>query len=365
MRRPAILIAGAGVVGASLALRLAQRGARVLCVDRSLRAGSGTTAGGFATATTYQCLPEPYFALNQAGIAEHMRLAGDLARSTWWHRCGTVAWTDHASFSDYLDQLTQWGCRVHRHDAESARLSLGDAVTFPAEGPIAFLPDEGWVDAVPLTERLLDEATRAGALVRLGTALTGVDVADGRVIAAELSDGQRVELDAVVNAAGSAADEVAAMAGAGSLLGAPHRSLVAHLLIDGDPPAFILRAPGASIRSDGPGRIVLYSDQVDRQLPDHPGAGDPELVKELLDRAQRVVPLLGTATVESADVIDDRRPRDELPSAGALSTLPGYYEAVTGAGVTLAPLLGRLLAEQIVTGTPAPLLAPFSPDRFR
>jgi glycine/D-amino acid oxidase-like deaminating enzyme len=365
MRRPAILVAGAGVVGAALALRLAQRGARVVCVDRSPRAGSGTTAGGFATTTAYQCLPEPYFALNRAGIAEHATLAGELGGSAWWHRCATVAWTEHASFSGYLDQLAQWGCPVRRHDAETARDALGDAVAFPAGHPIAVLPDEGWADAVLLTERLLDEATRAGALVRLGIALSSVDTVGGRVAAAELADGHRIEVDAVVNAAGSAADEVAAMAGAGSLLGAPRRSLVAHLLVGGEPLPFILRAPGVSLRSDGPGRVVAYSDQIDRRLPDQAGTPDPELVKELLDRAQRVVPLLGTATVESAGVVEERRPRDELPSAGALSAVPGYYEAVTGAGVALAPLLGRLLADQVTTGAPAPALAAFSPDRFR
>ena len=33
-------------------------------------------------------------------------------------------------------------------------------------------------------------------------------------------------------------------------------------------------------------------------------------------------------------------------------------------GITLGPLLGRLLADEIVRDAPSPALAPFRPDRF-
>jgi len=36
----------------------------------------------------------------------------------------------------------------------------------------------------------------------------------------------------------------------------------------------------------------------------------------------------------------------------------------THSGVTLGPLLGRLLADEIVRGAPSAMLAPFRPDRF-
>jgi glycine/D-amino acid oxidase-like deaminating enzyme len=49
---------------------------------------------------------------------------------------------------------------------------------------------------------------------------------------------------------------------------------------------------------------------------------------------------------------------------GALSQIPGYYEAVTHSGVTLGPLVGRLLACEILAGEVDPLIAPFRPDRF-
>jgi len=57
-------------------------------------------------------------------------------------------------------------------------------------------------------------------------------------------------------------------------------------------------------------------------------------------------------------------PGDERPIVGPLPGLTGVYVAVTHSGVTLGPLLARLLAEEIATGKMPPLLAPYRPDRF-
>jgi glycine/D-amino acid oxidase-like deaminating enzyme len=44
--------------------------------------------------------------------------------------------------------------------------------------------------------------------------------------------------------------------------------------------------------------------------------------------------------------------------------LDGLYLAVTHRGVTLAPVLGRLVADELAIGEPAWLLARFRPGRF-
>ncbi|MEV6648894.1 FAD-dependent oxidoreductase [Amycolatopsis sp. NPDC051371] len=356
---PKVVVIGAGVIGASVAYHLARRGARVHCVDRAVRPASGTTEIGFATATAYRRFPKSYFELNQAGIAEHAALAGEFAPAPWWHRTGTVAWTDDESFAGYLAQLAEWGCPVDRYAGPDAAGALGSSVAFPATGTVAVLPAEGWIDAVAFTRHLLDQAVSLGATLELNAEVTSVSP-DG----VRLADGRSIEADVVVNAAGSAADEIGALAGARPFLGPPRRSLIAHLLVDGDPLEYILRAPEVSIRPDGPGRVVLRSDRVDRGLPPLSGAPDPEFVKDLLDRAAKVVPLLGTATVRTAEVVDARCARDELPSVGPLSAVPGYYEAVASAGITLGPLFGRALAGRIVDGVGDELVDVFSPDRF-
>src|SRR6266540_353 len=57
-------------------------------------------------------------------------------------------------------------------------------------------------------------------------------------------------------------------------------------------------------------------------------------------------------------------PTDRLPILGRLPGLDGLYLAVTHSGVTLAPVLGPLVAEEIATGEQGRLLAPFRPGRI-
>ena len=48
----------------------------------------------------------------------------------------------------------------------------------------------------------------------------------------------------------------------------------------------------------------------------------------------------------------------------AVPSVPGYYEAVSHSGITLGPVIGRLLASEILSGKPDRLLADFRPERF-
>jgi len=74
--------------------------------------------------------------------------------------------------------------------------------------------------------------------------------------------------------------------------------------------------------------------------------------------------MLTTASLAQARIGVRPIPRDGLPCVGGVSAVSGYYEAVTDSGVTLGPLVGRLLAQEILTGMAGALLAPFRPDRF-
>ena len=70
----------------------------------------------------------------------------------------------------------------------------------------------GQINPIRLTRALARGACRAGATVRLGTAVEGIAVANGRVTAVRTSDGD-IPCEVVVIAAGAWAAEVGAMAG--------------------------------------------------------------------------------------------------------------------------------------------------------
>jgi glycine/D-amino acid oxidase-like deaminating enzyme len=57
-------------------------------------------------------------------------------------------------------------------------------------------------------------------------------------------------------------------------------------------------------------------------------------------------------------------PADGFPSVGPLDDVPGYYEAVAHSGITLAAIIGEVLAQEITDGEISPLIRPYRPGRL-
>src|SRR5204863_476800 len=141
------------------------------------------------------------------------------------------------------------------------------------------------------------------------------------------------------------------------------------LLAVTSPPAQSLRrvvhAPGIHLRPEAGGGLVLGADDVDAPAAEARSASRlDELAALLLERAGCVMP-----AVRGVKVVDRRvgvrpMPADRHTIAGRIPGLDNAWLIATHSGVTLGPLLGRLIAEEIVDGTSHAALAPFRPERF-
>ncbi len=78
-------------------------------------------------------------------------------------------------------------------------------------------------------------------------------------------------------------------------------------------------------------------------------------VRGLLDHAE-------TAALESARICIRSLPADRLPAIGAVRD--GLYVVATHSGITLAPLLGEIVAEELIADRASPALEGFRPGRF-
>ena len=355
---------GAGIVGSSVAYHLSEGGAQVVLIDGA-EPGSGTTSTSFAWVNANNKLPRDYFELNLAGMHEHGRLHDEIGGG-WLHPTGNLiqaADEERENLEKRVERLRSWSYAAEMLPASTVNERLEPRVVFPdPETRVAHFPKESWVDAPALTRTLVQAIGRNGASTLFGSVVRDIEV-EGGGATLSLENGETVHADAVVNATGAGAASVAGMVGRELPLDV-FPGLLVRVAVPGEPLSHLLHTPHINLRPDGPGYVLLHHDSIDEKLTDDfAGAEDP-LCVELLQRARRVLPALQEAEIVEARFGMRPVPADGHSCVGALSRIPGYYEAVTHSGVTLGPLVGRLLAREILTGKVDPLIAPFRPDRF-
>lgn len=81
-----------------------------------------------------------------------------------------------------------------------------------------------------------------------------------------------------------------------------------------------------------------------------------------LDQLRELLVGAGDARLVDVRVGVRPMPDDGLPLVGAVPGVPGLHLAVLHSGVTLAPVVGRLLAREIIDGLPVPELDGVRPD---
>jgi glycine/D-amino acid oxidase-like deaminating enzyme len=359
-----VTVIGAGIVGSSVAYRLSEGGAEVVLIDGA-EPGSGTTSTSFAWVNANNKRPRAYFELNVAGMGEHERLRDEIG-GDWLYSTGNLIWAvgeEQENLEKRVERLRSWSYAAEMLPASTVSKELEPEATFPdPDLQIAHFPEESWTDAPALTRTLVEAAVRNGAREHFGNAVRGIE-AEGEGVMLRLEDGDAIYADVVVNATGAKAASVAQMVGRELPLDV-FPGLLVRVAVPGEPLRHLLHTPRINVRPDGPGYVLLHHGSVDERLTDAFAGTEDPLCEELLERARHVLPALEEAEVVEARFGMRPVPADGHSCVGALSAIPGYYEAVTHSGVTLGPLIGLLLAREILTGEVDPLIVPFRADRF-
>ena len=371
------VVIGAGVIGASVAARLASAGLPVTLLEAD-QPGRATSRWSFAWLNSNDKAPRSYHDLNHAGLQAWAELAPDLDGAAWYRPVGNLelATSDagRAELEARVRRLTEWGYPARLVSLAEAS-EIEPALRFPGSGGMAaWFPAEGYVLTEPLIERLVARAVARGADVLTGEQgrVTGLDPGPAGVLRVRTAAGAVLEADEVVCCAGRWVPELAEMAGAACPVplvdweksGATAPGLVVRVgPLASAGPVRLVHTPEVSLRPHVGGLLHLEAPDaaVDLHTP------EPVLRRwaaTLLRRAQQTVRGLIDARVEGYQVCVRPMPADGQSIVGRLPGAAGLYVAVTHSGVTLAAHLSRLITAELATGTPLPELSPYRSARF-
>ena len=363
-----VIVIGAGVVGASVAFRLARAGASVTIFETRW-AGSGTSLANFSWVNANNKPPRSYHDLNVEGMRAHVALREEFPGMSWWHGDGNVEWAvgdaARARLQQKIARLRAWDYPVEEItpgqlrelEPDLAPGALGDA-------DIAYFPSEGWLDPVVYAHAMIEAAAGAGARFCTGVGVREIRRTGDRVIGVTAEDGARYDADLVVNCGGCWATEIAAPAG----LGIPLAPTMGLLAITPPVPVrlrAIIHAPQCHFRPDAGGRLMVQADDTDGMMtPSTSPCQAFEPAADLVSRAAGLLPAIRGVTPEAVRVGTRPIPADGYSAVGPLPGVRGYYLVVTHSGVTLAPGLGQLVSDEIMHGREDARLATFRPARF-
>ena len=369
-----VAVIGGGIIGASIAYHLAKGGADVTLLEReqlAARASRGTFAWINAT---WAKQPRSYHAFNQAGLAGWQRLQAELDLPVRWG--GSLEWFPTADrqalLAEQIAEQVDWGEPAEMLSREAA-VALEPNVDFGATETVAFSPNDGAVDPVLATQKLAEAIQGLGGGLRENCAVTGVSQARNGVSRLETNCGP-LEVDAFVLATGADPDATRQLAG----LDIPQRSTPGVIVVTKPMPRLtnrIIVAPGVHIHQRDDGRIVLgeqdgapNTEAHAERLRGRPTRfPDPTLAQQhamrIMGVAEQFVPGMLSAEVEDVVIGWRPLPLDGHPVLGFSPEQASAYLAIMHSGVSLAPIVGELVAAEILSGVTAPDLEAYRPDR--
>ncbi|MEV0384493.1 FAD-dependent oxidoreductase [Nonomuraea sp. NPDC050643] len=388
------VIVGGGVVGLSIAWRMAREGRPVTVVDPAPASGASHAAAGMLAPVSEVTYTEgPLLRLGVASLRRWPSFAAELAADAGFEAVGGEPATrgldlrsdgtldvafgadDLAALDELAAYMDKLGLRVERLTGRECRRL--EPMLAPSVRGGLLAPGDAWVDPRRVTAALLTALERLGVplvrarateLLRDGGTVVGVRLAppdkSGGPGSAPVASGGGARAE---EPAELAAERVVLAAGAWSagLAEVPVRPVKGQIMRLRSPQPLLGRCVRGTVHGSpvylvprGDGELVVGATQEEMGFDTRVTAGG---LYELLRDARELVP--GVTELEVADVVAGLRPGtpDNLPVIGPSGT-PGLTLA-TGhhrGGVLLAPLTAAVLL-----GEESELAALCSPGRFR
>ncbi len=363
-----VVIIGGGVIGSSIAWRLAREGAAVTVLERGRlgREASWASAGMIAPQAEAQAAG-PFFQLclraRDSFEATLETLRADTDADPEYDRTGILYVALSDSERSELEQRAQWqagaGGTVEELTPAAARQmepGLSSKTIYAL-----YMPLERRIENRKLTLAYATAALGKGAVFVEGASAREVLIKGNSVTGVRTYDGRVFDAEIVVNAAGAWSSEIQGIDDKFETY--PVRGQIACFETR---PGYLRSSVfslGGYLVPRRDGRVLAGSTMEEAGFDKSVTlAGLAKITLAALD----MVPALGELSFREAWAGLRPATRDFLPVLGPSPSMPGFFYA-TGhfrSGILLSAITGEIIADLIQTRNPSIDLAPFSPNRF-
>jgi glycine/D-amino acid oxidase-like deaminating enzyme len=369
-----IVVIGGGIIGCAISYYLAKAGAQVTLVERDTLA-SKASRGTFAWINaTWAKQPRHYHHLNQMGLNGWHELERDLGIPIRWG--GSLEWFSsrerQTKLAADMEEQARWGEAAQMLSMAEVN-ALEPNLTVNGDNTFAYSGGDGALDPVIACQRLAASAQQHHATVlehcEVRSALPN---AEGAItLSTSLGD---LIADRYVLATG--ADPLATEALAGVTI--PQRFTPGIIVITKPLPRLIHRviaAPGVHLHQRDDGKLVIgeqggapdnaaHSFRL-RERPTRFPTKTTGLAhaERMLAITRQYLPAAASAEVDEVLIGWRPMPLDGHPVLGTPSASPASYLAIMHSGITLAPIVGQLVTQELLTQASSPYLDHYRPDR--
>ncbi|NOX72491.1 MAG: FAD-binding oxidoreductase [Alphaproteobacteria bacterium] len=377
-----VLVVGGGIIGVTHAAYLAERGLKTCLLERRGLA-SGTSAHNFSwvNAST-KTTNEAYHHLNARGVAMYHDLAKQFgAERIGLNPAGAIELVRTSSPTTY-DNAQQTAKRLNDLGYTARWLEVDDLrhlepnIDFADDHAGLLTPDDKFLNAPHFAGFMAARLKNLGGEIFENCAALELLADDNGKVQGLRTDQGNLRAPRVVLATGPDTPQtLAALTGFDGFAKFPINK-VPGLLVTTPPVAknlvrhLVYTDLGGEFHffPDFNGGLRIASDDVDGRIIEDQTPGHlHHLASGLLTRMQEFIP--GFA---GADCLNDctlsigirAYPEDGMSIAGAVPGADGLFLIATHSGVTLAPVLGNLMAQLVDTGQVPDELAPFGLHRL-
>ena len=356
-KKPKILIIGSGIVGASIALSCLNLGADVVVVEKD-NLGGAASSNSFGWINASFAESPAYFDLRDAAVNAFRNLKADLKLNDYVSWQGTLWWEDSGDeLNKQYNNLIDRGYTAKLLNKDEIKILEPNLMDLP-EAAI-FTPLEGAAEADRVALAMLDKLADGGGTIISGCKVVSITLKKGRVSGVETNIGA-VSCDIVVLATGAAAQK--------GLLGIDwnlpmqnKKGLIVQTLPVSDLINHVLMTNDVHFKQNVDGTLTageIFSGDLEENTV------ALELASDILTRISKKLDLSARLVPKNIKIGTRPVPIDGFPVIGEVGEHKGVFVAVMHSGVTLAPLVGQLLASEMLGTSKSPLLEAFRPNRF-